>query len=158
MCIFALMDRFLTFLLSAVLSLTIAAENHPFDKLDVKQYSIDSAWPTSLRSVKGKASISVDNSGDRRDVTGISAVVYRKGERFAEGACDDVCFEKGEKTYSISGTVSLAEGISVWQAIGAALSFRPSEYTIDICAVMKHENGSVEQIERLGVPATRFLK
>ena len=130
---------------------------HPFDGLSVKGYSIDSAWPASFRSVRGKATIKVNNSGESRDVSGITAKVYRNGALFAEGECSDVSFAKGQASYQLTGTVTLADGVSVWQAIGAALSFRPSEYTVDVYALMVHEDGSREQISRIGVPVTKFI-
>ncbi len=130
---------------------------HPFDGLSVKGYSIDSAWPASFRSVRGKATIKVNNSGESRDVSGITAKVYRNGALFAEGECSDVSFAKGQASYQLTGTVTLADGVSVWQAIGAALSFRPSEYTVDVYAVMVHEDGGREQISRIGVPVTKFI-
>ncbi len=133
------------------------SSEHPFDGLSVKGYSIDSAWPASFRSVRGKATIKVDNSGESRQVIGITAKVYRNGALFAEGECSDVAFAKGLSSYQLSGTVTLADGVFVWQAIGAALSFRPSEYSVDVYAVMVHEDGGRESISRIGVPVSNFI-
>ena len=53
---------------------------------------------------------------------------------------------------------SLAEGVSVWTAIRAALSFRPSEYTVDVTLEMLHEDGTKETVKREDIPVTRFVK
>lgn len=135
-----------------------AGREHPFSGLSIIGYTIDSAWPSSLRSVKGRATIKVQNTGDRRTVTSITATVYRNGSRFAEGQCSDVTFEEGVRSYSLDGSGQLSDGVSLWQAIGAVISFRPSEYTVDVYAVMTFGDGSVQRIVKTGIPATRFIR
>ncbi len=135
-----------------------AGRDHPFSGLSITGYSIDSAWPSSLRSVKGKATIKVQNAGERRTVTSITASVYRNGSLFAEGKCSDVTFERGVRSYTLDGTGQLSDGVSLWQAIGAVFSFRPSEYTVDVYATMTFEDGSVQRIVKTGIPATRFIR
>lgn len=147
-----------TILLILLTATFLMPESHPFEKLAIKSYSIDSAWPSSLRSVKGKATITVDNTGDWRSVSAINATVYRNSSTFANGTCSNVTFVKGTGSYTLTGLVTLAEGVTIWQAIGAALSFRPSEYTVDVYATMLHGDGSTEQIEKKAIPVTKFLK
>ncbi|MBQ3882965.1 MAG: hypothetical protein II730_10795 [Bacteroidales bacterium] len=153
------MKRSLAILLCVILAAFAATgSEHPFAGLSIKGYSVDSVFPSGFRSVRGKATIKVDNTSEYRKVSDIKATVYRDGRPFARGTCIDVAFLKGLNTYKLSGTVSLAEGVSVWTAIRAALSFRPSEYTVDVTLEMLHEDGTKETVKREDIPVTRFVK
>jgi len=142
---------------SILLAVVISGREHPFAGLGIQGYRINSAWPASFRSVKGTATINVNNSGERRTVTNIIAEVYRNGKPFASGTCSDVTFVRGLSSYTLTGVVGLSPGVSVWSAIGAALSFHPSEYIVDVSADLRYEDGTSEHIVRKGIPVTRFI-
>lgn len=135
----------------------VAASAQYFTGFSVNSYKITSAWPTSFRSVAGRVSVNIGNTGDTRAMSGIRATVYRGGRRFAHGTCEDVTFYRGTASYVLKGQVSLAQGVSTWEAIRAALSFKASEYTVDFTIDITHPDGHTDHVARTGVPITKYL-
>lgn len=151
------MKKIATILLSAILA-AIPVSAQYFTGFSVKSYRISSAWPTSFRSVKGSVTATIGNTGDTRTMNGINATIYRNGKPFASGVCEDVTFAKGTASYRLNGNVVLSEGVSTWEAIGAALSFNASEYTVDFTVKIIHENGKTDNVVRKGIPITNYLR
>lgn len=128
-----------------------------FTGFSIKSYRISSVWPTSFRSVSGSVTASIGNTGDTRAMSGIVATVYRNGKSFAHGTCNNITFYKGSSTYKLNGEVELAKGVSTWDAIAAALSFKVTEYTIDFSVDITHPDGKVDHVRRRGMPLTHYL-
>jgi len=149
------MKRFIIMLLALVVACA-SADAQFFSGLSVRSHKINSAYPTSLRSVRGKATVTVQNSGSARSFKDITAVIYRRGEPFFNGTCSDINAGKGTASYTLIGNVSLVEGKSVWDAIGAALSFRASEYTADVSFTVTMD-GKTQRVTRKGVAVSRYL-
>lgn len=141
----------------ALLLACLSANAQYFTGFSVKSYRIASAWPTSFRSVKGSVNTTIGNTGDTRAMSGIRATVYRNGKKFAHGVCDDVTFAQGVASYTLRGEVELADGVSTWDAVRAALSFSASEYTVDFTVDITHPDGRVDHVVRAGRPLTAYL-
>lgn len=150
------MKRIGILLLALLLSLSAGAQH--FSGLSVRSYRIASAWPVSFRAVQGSVEAEIGNSGEIRSMSGITATVYRNGQRFAHGTCDDVTFLGGTRNYVLQGRVELADGISVLDAILAAFDFHVSEYTLDIAVDVSFPGGRTEHVKRSGVPLAQYLK
>ena len=150
------MKRLLLAIAIVLFACTSVQAQH-FAGLKITKYTISSIWPSSFRSIKGSVSLTVDNTGEQRTVSRIEAVAYRGDKPFVQGYCDDVTFFKGLRTYVISGEVSLCSGVSIWEAIGAALSFNAAEYTVDVHLVMTHEDGRKEVVDKIAIPVSRFV-
>ncbi len=142
------MKKLCLFLVAVLACGILNAQTSPFAGLGIVDYSIRSAWPESFREVSGSVEVTMNNTGTKRVVTDISASVYRSGSPFVSGICSDVTFLKGTNKYILNGRVKLADGVSVWAAIGAAFSFNPKDYIVEISMVMTHENGKTEKIVR----------
>ncbi len=151
------MKRLYAFLIAVLACVAVEAANHPFAGLSIVDYKIVSAIPESFRAVSGKVDVTINNTETKRTVTEIRANVYRNGTPFAAGKCSDVTFVKGQNKYTLEGTVTLASGVSLWTALGAAFSFDPKEYVVEVTMKMTYEDGTTEIITRK-VPVTRFLK
>ena len=151
------MKKSITIVIALILT-CISLKAQYFEGFSVKSYKITSAWPTSFRSVKGKVSASIGNTADTRAMSGITATVYRNGVRFAQGYCNDITFYAGTQSYTLSGWGELASGISLFEAIRAALSFNASEYTVDFTVNITHPDGKVDHVVRKDVPITHYLK
>lgn len=136
----------------------LSARAQYFEGFSVKSYKISSVWPTSFRSVKGSVTATVGNTKDARLMSGIRATVYRNGVRFAEGTCEDVTIAVGTHSYVFRGQVWLADGISTWDAIKAALSFNASEYTVDFVVDISHPDGTVDHVVRKDMPVIHYLR
>lgn len=150
------MKKLFVFLVAVFASVILAAQTSPFAGLKIQGYKITSIWPQSFREVRGSVDVSISNTETVRVVRNVRANVLRNGSPFASGVCSDVTFLKGTNKYPLTGRVKLADGVSVWAAIGAALSFNPAEYMVEISMMMTHETGKTETITRT-VPATRFF-
>ncbi len=143
-----------------ILMMTVcsAAFAQYFTGFSVNSYKISSVWPNSFRSVSGSVTASIGNTGDTRAMSGIVATVYRNGKAFAHGNCADVTFYKGTSSYVLNGVVELATGVTIWDAIGAALSFNANEYTIDFNVDITHPDGKVDHVVRAGMPLGHYLR
>lgn len=150
------MKKLLSILLALIIG-TVAAQAQHFYGFSVQSYRISSVRPTSFRSVKGSVTATIGNSADTRSMRGITATVYRNGKRFASGTCEDVMFYRGNIEYVLKGQVSLAEGVSTWDAIVAAFSFKASEYTIDFTVDIGHPDGRKDHVVRTGRPLSHYL-
>lgn len=146
--------RYLLFLLIFV---SVAAGAQHAQGLKVVSHKITSAWPASLRSVRGRAQAVVENTGKVRTFSGITAQVYRLGEPFVEGTCEDVTVAAGRRSYPLIGVVTLSEGRSVMDAVKAALHFDASEYTVDISMQVVYPD-TTATLFRTGVPLSKYLK
>ncbi len=145
-------------LLIALMLSILPAHAQYFQGFSVQGYRISSALPTSFRAVKGSVTANIGNTADTRTMSGITATVYRQGRRFAHGVCDDVTFFRGTREYVLNGQVSLADGVSAWDAIRAAFSFDASEYTIDFTVDITHPDGKVDHVLRSGIPLSHYLR
>ena len=137
---------------------TVSAKAQFFEGFSVINYKITSAVPTSFRSAKGSVFVTVGNTGDTRKMSGITATVYRNGRRFANGTCDNVTIFKGTNGYTLNGRVQLADGVSTWDLIKAAFSFRASEYTLDFTVSITHPDGKTDYVVRSREPLTKYLR
>ena len=153
-CYLCHMKRLLLFL-TLFISVTAGAQHA--QGLKVISHKITSAWPSSLRSVKGKAQAVVKNTGKVRTFSDVQALVYRNGEPFVEGTCSDVAVARGQATYPLLGEVSLFRGRSVWDAVKAAVNFDAGEYTVDISMQVVYPDTTVT-VTRTGIPLTKYLK
>ena len=151
------MKKFIVILFSVIIAALPASAQY-FTGFSVKSYKISSAWPTSFRSLKGTVAAPIGNTGDTRTMSAISATIYRNGKPFADGVCEDVTFRTGTASYKLNGTVVLSNGVSTWDAIGAALSFNASEYTVDFTVTITHADGHVDHVVRKGIPVTNYLR
>lgn len=144
-------------LLTAALFPAFEAFGQQFEGLNVQRYSFVRLRPVGLRSLAGTVEFTLDNTGEARSFHNLRGVAFKDGVAFMEGWCEDVLFERGVHTYRVSGKVRLAEGISFFTAIRAALSFHPENYTLNFSVTLGHEDGREENILRRDLPVTHFL-
>lgn len=151
------MKRFILILVFVLMAVAASAQHS--HGLNVISYGVKSAHPASLRSIKGRAELIVNNNGKERIFSNIHAQVYRRGVPFVEGECSDVDFVEGKRTYILSGLVSLSQGQNLWKAIGAALSFRARDYTIDVTMDVAYPSDPSMNttLVRKGIPLSRYL-
>lgn len=145
-------------LVLALLLMTLAARGQYFTGFSVESYRITSAWPTSLRSVRGNVQAVIGNTGQTRRLSDVEAIVYRNGRRFVVGTGEDTTFMKGRGTYVLKGRATLADGVSTWDAIRAAFNFNANEYTIDFNVTITYPDGHRDYVTRRGIPLVHYLR
>lgn len=150
--------RKLFLVLAALLASVFVANAQYFEGFSVESYKITRVWPTSFRSVRGNVKAVVSNTADERTLSGLSATVYRGGVPFAYGRGDDETVWVGQHQYLLKGYAKLADNVTTWQAIKAALTFKADEYTLDFSLTITHADGKVDYVVRSGVPLSDYLK
>jgi hypothetical protein len=153
------LQKFIAIIVLALLmGATAAAPRQPLGGLSVTGYSLESIRPQSLRGLSGAVSVGVRNTGSDRTLRNVSAVLYKSGKKVAQGHCSDIVLKSGTSTIRVTGQVSLAEGVSLFTAMAAALSFHPSEYTADVVCSVVDANGRAETLVRRGIPIGNYIK
>lgn len=147
-----------TLLILLLLLSCLALSAQYFTGFSLQSYKIKSLYPTSFRSLKGRVELTVGNTADTRSLSNVYVVLYRSGKKFAIGSCDDVTLRQGTASYIISGQGVLAEGVSTWDAIVAAFTFKASDYTFDFQVDITHPDGHVDHVVREGRPVSHYMQ
>lgn len=150
------MKRILTLLVAALALSLFSASAQQFEGLSLENYSFSKVRPSGTRSMTGVLQFTMNNSGERRALSQIKVVAYRKGKAFLQGTGSDLTFERGRGDYTLHCKVKLARGVNVWEAAAALKSFDPAQYTLNVSLVMTHEDGTAEEIVRKNLPVTKF--
>lgn len=128
-----------------------------FSKLKIRNFQIESIWPTSFSSVSGSVSAEVDNAGSGFSVSDIKGTIYKDGAPFVYGNINDVYIVKGHGKYKLSGNATLCSGVSLFSLL-KLLSFDPKSYSVDASVKVKFENGKTETLSVTRLPVSEFLK
>ncbi len=141
-----------------LLGATAAAPRQPLAGLSLTGYSIDSVRPQSLRGLSGAVTVGVSNTGEQRTIRNVSAVLYKSGRKVAHGRCSDITLKQGASSVRVAGQVSLAEGVSLLEAMRSVISFKPAEYTADVVCSVVDADGRAETFVRRGIPVGNYIK
>lgn len=145
-------------LLSILLALTaIPAAAQQFSGLHMQSYAFRKVHPVGLKAIAGALEFTLNNSGERRQMKNIHAVVMKKGKPFLQGSCNDFTLERGTGKYRVAGKVKLPAGVSTFAAMAAVTTFKPDLYTVNFSLTLVHEDGSREEILRRDLPVSRFI-
>ncbi len=131
-------------------------------KIRVLSKKIVSVSPVGLKSVKGVASVQVENGSAEFTVTDCNGTIYRNGKSLGTFTVDEVTIAaKCTETYQVTGYLTLASGTSILEVVALAGSFNISEFTVDISAKLKPKGAPSKTISFENVPVTElntFLK
>lgn len=123
------------FLLLAFLPAVVLAA--PGKKLPVEQirfgkYRIVSVVPTGFRSVRANIEMEVRNDTSDFLLQDVALTVFRKGNPFLEGACEDIRVTRGVSKVSAVGEFELCQDVGLWSALKALRDLDMGEYSSDI--------------------------
>ena len=127
-------------------------------RLTFGKYRIVSIKPLSFRSARGTVEVDVRCDTTTFLMHGISGRVYRNGEPFVQGTCSDVQVSRGSSTVSATGTVSLCEGVTLWNVLGCLVGFDIEEFTGDLDMTITDIKGNRRQYRKQGVSAAAVLR
>ena len=98
---------------------------------------IVSVMPTGLRSVRAGVEMEARNDTTAFLLQDVRLAIFRKGEPFAAGVCDEISVPKGTSTVRITGEFELDDAVSLWSAVTALRNADLSEYTgnVDLTVV-----------------------
>lgn len=143
--------------LSAALFMVSCGGMRKLKDMQVSSVKIESVTPSGLKSLKARFSAVVNNPGIGFEVSDISGTVYEKGEEFVLFEAESVSVNgKTQGTYTLSAKAKLASGVTIVDVLGAAQGNDASDYTVDIKANVKLDNGLSRDIT-LSAPLSRFM-
>ena len=127
-------------------------------KLHFGKYKIAAIHPQGFTSASGAIEIAVTNDSTAFDMKNISGVIYRNGQPFVQGVCQDLHVDEGTSTVRAEGMVSLCSGVSVWALLGLLFSFDINEFTGDIKMTILNAKGKEEAYEKKGFSIAALLQ
>ena len=127
-------------LLALTAALLLSAASKPKNALShisFGKYRIVSVLPTGLRSVRAGVEMEAKNDTSAFLLQDVKLAIFRKGEPFAEGVCDEISVPKGTSTVRVTGEFELDDAVSLWSAVTALRNPDLSEFTgnVDLTVV-----------------------
>ena len=116
-----------------------------------------SVRPRGFKSVKIYVNATINNESDTLVIKGLALTLSRNGEPFAGGNSPEIVLDAGRHDYTFKAIVDLAEGVSVWNALKAALSFDINEYTVTFTSDVIYTDGRVLSLVREDIPLKKYL-
>ena len=152
------MKKFLALIVVAVMSLAFSVDSSAqLSRLHFKSYKIASINPLSTRSCDGAVQLSLRNDTTAFTMSRISGVAYKNGRPFVKGSAKDVSIPAGNVTTTVSGNVTLCDGITIWTVLGCLFGFNASDYTIDINMTIRMSTGEVRDFSKQGMSVAAVL-
>lgn len=136
------MKRFIIILLAVFTALSAAAG--PKDAMKHIKFGkcrIVSLVPTGLRSVRAGVELETKNDTLAFQLQDVKLMIYRKGEPFVEGVCDEISVPKGPSKVRVTGDFELCDDVSVWSAATALRNADLSEFTGDVDLTVVNAKG-----------------
>ena len=98
---------------------------------------IVSIVPTGLRSVRAGVELEARNDTSAFTLQDVRLALFRKGEPFAEGVCEEVSVPKGASKVRVTGDFELCDEVSLWTAVSTLRNADLSEFTgnVDLTVV-----------------------
>ena len=97
--------------------------------------------PTGLRSARASVELEAKNDTSAFTLQDVKLLVYRKGEPFVDGVCDEVTVPKGTSKVQLTGEFELCDEVSVWSAFNALRNPDLSEFTGDVDLTIVSDKG-----------------
>lgn len=128
-----------------------------YDALKFGDFGISSISPLGFTAVKGSVWVDVENPLVGFKVSKIEGKLYKNGIPLIEGQCDDYYVPSGNCRLVLTGTAAICPGVSIFDVLGLVL-FDPTEYTVDIKAVITDDGAGPEIKEVKDIPVLTLLK
>lgn len=150
------MDRIFRILLIAVLVSLTGCVN--VNRLQVTSFHIDSVTPDGFRSVSATASATVANGSVGFSVYDIYGTVKRQGQELGVFSVEPFSVKpRSSGKYSVSGELSLAQGISLMEMIAVVKELDIDDFTVDISLKVKARGGAPQKLQLKDVPARHII-
>lgn len=135
-----LCKRLLLALLAILTALTATAgpkQKNALQHIKFGKCRIVSLVPTGLRSVRAGVEFETRNDTSAFVLEDVKLTIFKKGEPFVEGVCNEVSVPKGTSKVRVTGEFELCDGVSVWSAVTALRDPDLSEYSgnVDLTVV-----------------------
>lgn len=150
-----------TGILAIILSvLLLSSCKNAFHVEDIRptSFELESMSPNGLRSVNATVGVGISNPSVTFQVSEAEALVYHKGRLLGKVQLEP--FEVKKKTdevHSIDCTMTLADGINLFEVMALAAKFNVDDFTMDISGIVKAMNFK-KKMTYTNVPASKFIR
>jgi len=146
------LKRYLPFLVLAFFVIASSSCSKIHD-ISLTSYRIDNFAMKGLRSADITLSLGVHNPTLQFTLQDNHANVYREGIMIGTIDATDVTVPaRTDGVYQVTGTVNLAENMSLMKVMALASRFNPDEYTVDIFTKIVTKHGMKVNVEKVGMP------
>lgn len=128
-------------MLTALAALAGPKQKNALQHIKFGKCRIVSFVPTGLRSVRASVELEAKNDTLAFTLQDVKLLVYRKGQPFVEGVCDEVTVPKGSSKVLVAGEFELCDDVSVWSAVTALRNPDLSEFTGDVDLTIVADRG-----------------
>ena len=136
------MKRLIIILLALFAALSaVAGPKDAMKHIKFGKCRIVSLVPTGLRSVRAGVELETKNDTSAFQLQDVKLMIYRKGEPFVEGICDEISVPKGSSKVRVMGDFELCDDVSVWSAATALRNAGFSEFTGDVDLTVVNAKG-----------------
>ena len=102
---------------------------------------IVSLVPTGLRSVRAGVEFETKNDTSAFLLQDVKLTIFRKGEPFVDGLCNEISVPKGSSKVRVTGDFELCDGVSTWSAVMALRTPDLSEFSGDVDLTVVGDKG-----------------
>lgn len=128
-------------------------------EISVTSYKIRSISPKGLRSVDATIDLGIHNPTLQFTLVNNMAIIYYQGTALGTVTADDVTVEaRTDAVYTISGNVSLADGVGILKVMSLAKNFKEEDYSLDIDTDIKLKGGATFKVRKRQVPLSELTK
>ncbi len=145
------MARFLKIILLAVLVSLAGCVN--MNRIRVTSVHVDSITPVGFRAVSVAASVSLSNGSAGFSVYDVEGTVKNRSREIGEFAFEPVEVRaRTSGTYSVTGQLSLSQGVSVLDLLSMAQNMDMDDFTMDISLKVKAKGGAPRKFAIKDIP------
>ena len=143
-------------LLAAVLSLNGCVN---FNDLKITSFKVDKVLPQGFKSVLWSAYVGVDNPSVEFSLYDISGTIKRGSAPLGDFSAEPVTVKgRTEGTYSVKGSLSLNNSVSVVELFSMLSDFRIEDCTVDLSLKVKPRGGIARKVVMKDVPASSVYR
>jgi len=148
--------KYLSIIILAAFALASASCSKIHD-IGITSYHIDDFSMKGLRSGELTMTVGVHNPTLQFTLENNSANVYHLGTLIGTINATDVTVPaRTDGVYPVTGTATLADGMSLLKVMSLAKNFKEEEYTVDVFTTIRLKKGTHFKVEKIGVPLTEF--
>ncbi len=139
-------------------SLAVLSSCISLDDINITSAKISSITPTGLKSVKGTATVGVNNETSEFTLSEISGTVYKDGTTIGTFTADDVTvLGKTNADYTVSGRFALSNSISILEVISIATNLKLDDLSADLTFKIKPKGSVGKTVELEQVPVKQLI-
>lgn len=148
--------RNIFFLLICIVALFVGCGK--VEDIKVTSFSLKSITPTSLRSVRTKIALEIDNPVMQFTLSDINGILYHNGEEFAYFTAEPLVIARKKDTYTLNGEIKFAGSIFSGVMTAVLGNLKAKDFTVDIYAKAKSKLGFHKALKYEGLKLDELIE